>query len=135
MSVLKEKGLKSTKNRNLVIEILNQAQEPMNAEAIFIKIREQREVNFSTVYRTLTALTQAAIIIKNQGVDGKAYYQINNHNHRHYLVCAECKKKIVIDSCPMELIGQKLEAETGFHITGHNLEFVGECPECLKKDK
>jgi Fur family ferric uptake transcriptional regulator len=26
-----------------------------------------------------------------------------------------------------------LVEKTGFHITGHNLEFIGECPECIKK--
>ena len=134
-NLLRENGLKCTKSRNLILTILEQAKTPMSADEIFLILRQQKELNFSTVYRTLFALTKKSILLKNPGGDGKAYYQLNHHTHSHYLVCSGCKKRIIIDECPLEMIGENLEKKTGFHITGHNLEFVGECPECLKKEK
>lgn len=136
--LLKEKGLKCTRSRDMILTILEQAKEPMNAEEIFFILRQEKELNFSTVYRTLSALTKKSILLKNPGADGRAYYQLNHHTHSHYLVCSGCRKRIAIEECPLELIGENLEKKTGFHITGHNLEFVGECPECmenLKKEK
>jgi Fur family ferric uptake transcriptional regulator len=41
----------------------------------------------------------------------------------------------MIEECPIEEIVIKLINKTGFHITGHNLEFVGECPNCMGKNK
>jgi len=135
LDILKKNGLKSTKSRKLILEVLKKSQEPMSAQKIYVNVRHQGELDFSTVYRTLSTLNEKSIIIKNIEGDGKAYYQINNHNHSHYLVCFECKKRILIDACPLEELTKNLEKITGFHISGHKLEFIGECPECFKKNK
>jgi len=134
-NLLKENGLKITKSRKLVLEVLEKAQEPMSAEEIFLNVRNQVELNFSTVYRTLSTLTKKFIILKNLNGDGKSYYQINNHKHSHYLVCSICRKRILIDGCPLEEMATNLKKKTGFHIITHNLEFVGECPECYLVNK
>lgn len=131
-NILKKYGLKRTKSRELILDILENSKEPMNADEIFLKVRKLHELNFSTVYRTLSVLLEKSILLKNTGVDGKAYFQINNHTHNHYLVCYKCHKRIPIDACPLEEMGEELMKKTGFHITGHNLEFMGECRECLQ---
>jgi Fe2+/Zn2+ uptake regulation proteins len=131
--ILKKNGLRITENRRLILEILEKEQEPMTADEIFLEMRKQRELNFSTVYRILSALTEKEILLKSIGGDKIAYYQLNKHNHSHYIVCSECRKRVPIEDCPLEEIGEKLVEKTGFHITGHNLEFIGECPECMKK--
>lgn len=133
--ILKKNGLRITENRKTVLDVLEENHEPMTADEIFLKARQKRELNFSTVYRILSVLTEKNIILKNVGGNSIAYYQLNNHNHSHYLVCSECHKRIPIDGCPLDEIGDKLVETTGFHITGHNLEFIGECPECIEKEK
>lgn len=132
-NVLKRNGLKNTENRKLILEVLEETHEPMTADEIFTYTRQHHELNFSTVYRTLSTLTEKGITLKNVGGDGKAYFQINNSNHSHYMVCKECRKRIPIDGCPLKEMADKLGKNTGFHITGHNLEFIGECPECWKE--
>lgn len=131
--LLKKYGLKHTENRTIILSVLDGSKEPLTADEIFLQTREQKGMNFSTVYRTLSALSDKSIVLKSMGGDGKAYFQINNHKHSHYLVCSECRKRIPIEGCPLEDIGEKLVEKTGFHITGHNLEFIGECPECMEK--
>lgn len=131
--ILKKNGLRITKNRMLVLGILSDRQEPLTADEIYLKARQLHDLNFSTVYRILSALSNKSIVLKSVGGDGVSYYQLNNHNHSHYLVCSECHKRIPIDECPLKEIGDRLVEKTGFHITGHNLEFIGECPECIRK--
>lgn len=131
--ILRKNGLRITENRKLILTVMEKKHDPMTADEVFLETRKQRELNFSTVYRILSALTEKEILLKNIGGDGVSYYQLNNHNHSHYLVCSECRKRVPIEACPLEEMGRKLMEETGFHITGHNLEFIGECPECRKK--
>lgn len=131
--ILKENGLRITDNRRLVLDLLESGQEPMTTDEIYLEARKKSELNFSTVYRILSVLTEKNIVLKSIREDGKYYYQINNHNHSHYLICSECRKRIPIEDCPLKEIGEKLVEQTGFHITGHNLEFIGECPECIEK--
>ncbi len=134
--ILREKGLRITDNRKLILEVIEDAKEPITADEIFIRTRQRNVLNFSTVYRSLSILTEKGIVLKSIREDGKSYFQINNHNHSHYLVCSECRKRVPIEECPLKEIGDRLAGKTGFHITGHNLEFVGECPECItKKDQ
>lgn len=134
-NVLKMNGLKNTESRKLILEYLEQAKEPMTADAIFVHIREKHELNFSTVYRTLSILAEKNIILKNIGGDGISYYQINDDKHNHYLICSKCRKRIAIDGCPLEEMETNLEKKTGFNIKSHNLEFIGECPECSNINK
>lgn len=133
--ILKKNGLRTTQSRKAVLRVLEQNHEPMTADEIFLQTRQQHELNFSTVYRILSALVEKNMILKSVGGDGVSYYQLNNHNHSHYLVCSECHKRVPIDGCPLDEMSKKLIEETGFLITGHNLEFIGECPECLKREK
>lgn len=134
-NILKKNGLRTTESRKLVLEVLEKKQEPMTADEIFLQVKQQHGLNFSTVYRILSALTEKNITLKCVGGNGIAYYQLNNHSHSHYLVCSECHKRIPIEGCPLNEISDKLVEKTGFHITGHNLEFIGECPECIEKKK
>ena len=81
----------------------------------------------------MTTLSDKGMVLKNVGMDGLTYYQLNNHRHRHYLICTGCSTLLPIDICPLHDLEDKLSASTGFQITGHNLEFFGLCPKCAAK--
>jgi len=52
--ILAKIGCKNTKSRKAVIEVLENAENPLSAEDIFLCIKKQgSSVNLSTVYRTL----------------------------------------------------------------------------------
>jgi Fur family ferric uptake transcriptional regulator len=131
--ILRKNGLKVTESRKWVLKVLSEKPEPMSADDVYKQIIAQYSMDYSTVYRILSILTEKNITIKSVQGDGIAYYQLNDSRHNHYLVCSECHKRIPIEGCPLHEISEELVERTGFHITGHNLEFVGECPECMKK--
>ncbi len=132
---LKKNGLRITKNRKLVLKVLEESNEPISAEEIFNRVYKEIHLDYSTVYRILSVFTEKNITMKNIESDKIAYYQLNNGEHCHYLVCSECHGKVPIGDCPLHEICEKLSKETGYKITGHNLEFTGICPECQKKLK
>ena len=133
--LFKSNDMKCTESRRAIYEILVQNGQPMTAEELFLQVRNEKEINFSTVYRTLSAFTDKKLATRSMGSDKKAYYQICGNKHNHYLVCSGCHKKIAIDGCPLEKNGADLVKQTGFQITGHSHEFVGECPECQIEGK
>ena len=119
-----------TKQRKTVIELLETSSSPLTAEDIY---KRAGAVNLSTIYRTLSTLWDMGIVLKSASQDGKAYYQLNSPRHGHQLKCSLCKRTVLIDSCPIEQMAKQLEESTGYRITGHNLEFTGICPGCIKK--
>lgn len=132
-ALLKKAALKATKQRQILLAVLQKENRAMTAEELHEKATPSVPMNLSTVYRTLNTLTEKKILTKMLRKDGKAYYALEQHDHYHRLVCSVCKKTIPVDSCPLRELEEDLEQKTGFHITGHTLEFTGICPQCLQK--
>ena len=128
--LLKEKNLKVTKNRKIILEFLQKEENPISAEELFDKLKRENEIDLSTIYRNLNILEEKGVLLKTTNLDGINYYQINNSNHKHFLTCNNCHKKFVIEDCPIHELEEKIEKETGFIINGHNFEFTGICPDC-----
>ena len=134
-NILKSSNLKTTKRRMAILLILEKSSIPMTAEDIYSIVVKDVHMSLSTTYRTLGTLSEKGILLKNLRQDGKTYYQINNHQHKHQLVCNLCNQTIPIDDCPLTKLEENLTQQTGFTITGHSLEFSGICPRCTKHIK
>ena len=133
--ILKSTDLKSTKRRMAILLTLEKSESPMTAEEIHLNVLNTVTMNLSTTYRALATLSEKGILLKNLSQDGKTYYQINNHQHKHKLVCNICNEVVPIDACPLKKLEERLSEQTGFTITGHSLEFSGLCPKCTKHIK
>lgn len=132
-NLLKEKNLKVTKNRKIILEALQKEENPISAEELFDKLKKENEMDLSTIYRNLNILEEKSVLLKTTNLDGLNYYQINNNKHKHFITCNNCHKKFVIKNCPVHELEEKIEKETGFIISGHNFEFTGICPDCQNK--
>jgi len=134
-NILKSSDLKTTKRRMAILIILEKSLVPMTAEEIYSIVVNEVNMSLSTMYRALGTLSEKGIFLKHLSQDGKTYYQINNHQHKHQLVCNICNGVIPIDACPLTKLEKSLTQQTGFTITGHSLEFSGICPKCAEHAK
>ena len=134
ITVLKKKGLKVTKHRNSLLEVLEIENQPLTAEDIFLKLKEKGiSINLSSVYRILDTLVDNNLINKYVlGDTNKTFYEINTLKHKHHLVCTSCKKIFPLENCPLSKYESELEDNLDFEITGHKLEIYGICKECRK---
>lgn len=132
-NLLKSANLKTTKKRLFLIDCLKNSDGPLTAEEIHRKLREDININLSTVYRALSSLSEAHIIIRQVLSDGNSVFQLNSDKHRHILTCKECGKISYVDVCPIDSVHEELEDSTGYDIISHNLEFIGICPDCKNK--
>ncbi len=129
---LNDFGIKSTKSRKLILNIVETASEPITAEEIYKQI-EKEKINLSTVYRTLSSLHDLHIINKEIDKDGRALYMMIKDNHKHVLICTKCGMKIYLKECPYTEINKQIEDNTGFKIEDHNIELYGLCSKCKNK--
>lgn len=125
------KGIKKTKQRESVINVLTASDKPLSAADIYAKIKSNGESTWlSTVYRVLEMLLEKDIVIKTNIANSEmALYELNRFEHRHYAVCIKCHKIIPMYNCPMDAFIPELK-EKDFHILGHNLEIFGYCKDC-----
>lgn len=125
------KGIKLTKQRILVLELLEQTQMPLSAQEIFQQINTG-EIYLSTIYRTLDLFVERKIISKtNIVIDNVsvAYYELNTNTHKHYAICTSCNKLIAMKNCPMHDF-QPILDDQDFEVAGHKIEIYGTCKRC-----
>lgn len=126
-------GLKWTKQRKHVYEVLLAANEPLSAVQIYNRVERTGGDNtyaLSTIYRILASFEEKNLVNKTNWMgDGTVVYELNRGGHTHYAVCLECHKRIPLQNCPFAHV--HMEKETGdFTIMGHKLELYGYCKEC-----
>lgn len=126
-------GIKWTKQRKCVYNVLCEAEEPLNAVQIYQQVERQssgEEYAFSTIYRILSTFEEKGIVDREVGIQDKtALYALNRGGHMHYAVCLECHKRVPLQSCPFMHMHPERDAGD-FLVTGHKLELYGYCKEC-----
>ncbi len=136
-TLIQKSGLKNTRHRAVILELLEQNDQPSTAEQLYSEILAKSiPINLSTVYRTLDTLCEKELITKLtiEG-DNRALFEFNSNLHRHHLICLGCKKIMVLENCPLGDYEQTLENKTHFAITGHKLDIYGYCPDCRLRNK
>ena len=122
VELLEKSGLKCTKQRSAVLEVLMKEQTPITAE----KIQEKSGVSTATIYRILDLMCEKNLVIKSQLLDNPNHtYELNRNEHKHYAVCMDCKGVTPIDCCHYHS-----EISDGFQVTGHKIEVYGYCKNC-----
>ena len=129
ISKLREKGLRLTKQRKAILEVLADAESPASAEETFSSLPKDT-CDLVTAYRCLEQFERARIVERGVRENGtKVYCLSHGHGHHHHLTCRKCGTAERIDLC----MGEELEvAAQGFGYTeiSHVMEVFGLCPEC-----
>lgn len=124
---LKQSGLRITKARTKIIEILSNQPCPVSVPDILDKL----PVNKTTVYREMESLATNGLVNEIDLGDGKKRYELSNRRHHHHLVCTKCKsiKEIILPDGLGEM-EQQIARKNKFSGVRHTLEFFGVCGQC-----
>lgn len=140
LGVLKARGYRQTRPRQLVLEALDQADGPLSPYEIAERIKQSGEKgDVVGVYRTLEAL-ETHHLVHRVLASGK-YHRCHlppedecrrhqrEHCH-HNLVCRACGRVEEVHCPGVSLLEQALASQSAFLIEGHALEFTGLCDTC-----
>lgn len=133
---LKKKGIKVTKGRVNILDILCKANDAINVDYIFSECKKRNiNIDLSTVYRSLELFQDKGIIRKFDLGQGKFSYTIKKEDHKHVLQCRLCHREVEID-CPMQEIREIIKNKTGFVYLEDELDLKleGICNQCSKGD-
>lgn len=140
--MLKEKGLKVTNQRLLVLEVLaDHRDRHMTAEDIYELVKEDYpDIGLATIYRTVQLLLEMQLVDRINLDDGCVRYEIGEmpgneaKHHHHHLICKTCGKIFPFKDDLLDELEGHIEMATGFHVLDHELKFYGQCRECLLKE-
>ncbi len=134
---LKEKGLKITRQRKDIFNLLNSNKKKhMSAEEIQNEIvKKESNLGIATIYRTLQHFVDSGIAIKHDFDDGKSRYELkvddSSHNH-HHLICQKCGSIIEVNLDLMEELENQIEKNFDFEIKNHTVKVYGICKNCKR---
>ena len=134
--VLKDKGMKYTEQRAIILQILISLDEHLNAEDVHEIIKEkypQQNIGIATIYRTLNFLEEVDLISSiSFGKDGKKYESNNKNQHHDHIICTSCGKIVEFLDEEIEKLQEDVAIKNGFKITDHTMQIYGICNECQK---
>jgi Fur family ferric uptake transcriptional regulator len=130
-AALKERGLRMTPQRQLVLDVVEQLHGHISADEVHQQvIRHFPDVHLSTVYRTLEVLEELGIVRHTHFHDGVAQYQRTDEAPHQHLVCRVCQADTELELEVLEPLASELERRYGFKADLAHAAFVGVCRAC-----
>lgn len=134
---LREKGLKLTSQREMILTTFLEQQGHISAEELFQKARQrQPNVGFATVYRTLKHLTLCGLARELDFGEGRVKYEPEfNRRHHDHMICTSCGVYIEFLNPQIEELQEQVSRKHGFKIVSHRMQLYGICRKCQKTTK
>jgi Fur family ferric uptake transcriptional regulator len=128
---LRQKGLRMTPQRMMIVAAIENSTNHISAEEIYAQVTEKYpNVNISTVYRTLDTLEELKLVTKTDLGDGRVRYHPADKGHHHHLVCRECGAIIDLDEKTLTGLQEALLRDYNFIAELRHLGISGRCVKC-----
>ena len=114
-------GQRNTKQKQILLSILKDTDRPLSINEIYLQIIKQLpRIAKSTIYRNIDSLVSQNLIDKYHLNDNEVFYRIkaNENEHKHVVICEDCKKVFDLPTCPIHALENVMEEE-GFIIKDH----------------
>ena len=135
-ALLKEKHLKFTKQRELILTFLYQKEGHFTPEEIYLLLKQEYPditIGIATVYRTLTLLENEGIATSlSFGAQGKKY-EFGMQKHHDHLICTQCGEIIEFFDETIEAQQEVIAKKFNFKMQDHTMKITGICEKCQQK--
>lgn len=130
-----KKGLRSTKQRDAIVDAFFVQPDHVSIEELLARVREKdAAIGYATVYRTLKLLTESGVAEEHRFGDGLARYELADEEaHHDHLICVECGRIVEFEAPEIERLQDDIAQRFGFQTRSHKHEIYGVCPDCQKK--
>jgi Fur family ferric uptake transcriptional regulator len=125
-------GLKSTNQRELILEEFLRAGSHLSTEDLYLRLRMKNpRIGYATVHRTLKLFAECGIAEQRHFGDGQARYEASDRDEHHdHLICISCGIIVEFEDSRIEELQIEVAGEHGFSIERHRLELYGYCLSC-----
>jgi len=141
-TMLREKGLKVTKQRLLVLAVVGEHPgEHLTVDEIYELVREQYlDIGMATIYRTVQVLVDLNILDKASFDDGYSRYELkrvrsSNRRRHHHAICQTCGNVISFEKDLLEGMEQVLYHALQFTAIDYEIKIYGYCKACTNNKK
>ena len=131
---LKQRGVRLTRQRQILLDLIDQSGQHLNAERLYELAREKDpKLNRVTVYRTLKLLKAGGLVdeLDLMHHDGDQHYYETRLKQEHaHVICLRCGKIEEFFGDLLKKMREQIEAHFGFDIVLARTEVGGYCAHC-----
>ena len=131
---MSEHGLKSTRQRDLIIDTFFTTPWHLSVEDLWSKVRAlDQRVSVATVYRTMKLLSDSGLAHARNFGDGQTRYEAAlGREHHDHLICTRCGAIVEFENDRIETLQDAVAKKHGFAVTSHKMELYGLCKDCQR---
>jgi Fur family transcriptional regulator, ferric uptake regulator len=131
IALMRERGLRVSAARRLVLEALLAADGPMSAEQIAEGIGGRVPCSdIGSVYRNLQSLEDIGVVRHVHLGHGPGLHALAVTGEREYLTCERCADYKAVAPEELDAVRQLIEREFGYRARFTHFPIVGLCPSC-----
>lgn len=132
LSYVKRKGLRSTKQREEILDTFLSAGGHMTIDDLYAIVKKKDpSIGYATVHRNLKLMCESGLADEIKIGNKKARYeQKYGHEHHDHLICLKCGTFIEVNDEKIERLQVKLAEANEFTPQRHKLEIYGLCKRC-----
>ncbi len=124
-------GRRLTKQRALVLKVLTESHEHLDAETIHERVKDsQPHISLATVYRTLSLLKELKLVDEYQLGEEHGHFEAAPRQPHYHFTCEKCRRVIEFHSPKINTEVNRLLEAQDITITEINLQVSGICPAC-----
>jgi Fur family ferric uptake transcriptional regulator len=131
MNRVRQTGSRLTKQRVMILQALCELDGHACVEEVHRRVTlHRRDVDLSTVYRTLEMFRDLRILSQTDLGHGCAEFEIVTEEPHHHLVCQGCGQVIQLDHSYLTPLAQAIRHDLDFEPILDHLAIFGLCPAC-----
>jgi len=131
IALVRERGLRVSAARRLVLEALLAADGPMSAEQIATGIGGRVPASdIGSVYRNLQAFEDIGVVRHVHLGHGPGLHALAVAGEREYLTCERCADYRAVDPEELDAVRELVERRFGYRASFTHFPIVGLCPSC-----
>ena len=133
LEILRGEGRRVTRQRQLVMEVLEQSREHLDAETVYAKAKARNpRISLPTVYRALALLKELGLADGQRLGQDHAHFEAVRRSPHHHFTCLGCGRVVEFDAPEMNRLTRRLAKCEAMKITGIQLHLQGYCRDCQR---
>ncbi|MFC1862055.1 Fur family transcriptional regulator [Chloroflexota bacterium] len=129
-------GLKVTKQRALLLELIQQGEGHLDADELYRRARaRQPRLSLSTVYRALQKFKKLGLVEEVHFDESHHHYETKQSAEHHHLLCLGCGRVIEFSHPLSRYIKRTVPEAKGFEIGETEIRISGYCSTCRQGKK
>ena len=129
IDALRDRGLRLTTPRRLVLEALFAADGPISAERIATALR----LDLTSVYRNLETLEQHGLARHVHLGHGPGLYALIGRGEHEFIACERCGAVLTLTPDQLDPIRAQIRELHGYQARFTHFAIIGLCPSCATK--